>query len=110
MKCPHCQSEQVRKNGHRRDKQNYLCKRCGRQFIEFYAQRGYSNDVRQICLRMHRLGVGLREIERLTGISYNTLIQWIKHSDLAPEDSDIDETLKRLKFSNGLKSMSFRVS
>lgn len=34
MKCPHCQSEQLSKNGHRRGKQCYLCKECGKQFVE----------------------------------------------------------------------------
>jgi AcrR family transcriptional regulator len=34
MKCPHCQSEQLSKNGYRRKKQCYLCKDCGKQFVE----------------------------------------------------------------------------
>lgn len=34
MKCPHCQSEQLSKNGYRRGKQCYLCKDCGKQFVE----------------------------------------------------------------------------
>jgi AcrR family transcriptional regulator len=34
MKCPHCQSEQLSKNGYRRGKQCYLCKECGKQFVE----------------------------------------------------------------------------
>jgi AcrR family transcriptional regulator len=34
MKCLHCQSEQLSKNGYRRGKQCYLCKDCGRQFVE----------------------------------------------------------------------------
>lgn len=32
--CPDCYSHNVKKNGRRQDKQNYLCKDCGRQFIE----------------------------------------------------------------------------
>ncbi|OWY65729.1 TetR family transcriptional regulator [cyanobacterium TDX16] len=32
MKCPHCQSERLSKNGHRHGKQRYLCKDCGKQF------------------------------------------------------------------------------
>lgn len=81
MKCPQCGSNQVRKNGHRQGKQNYLCKSCGRQFVEFYAQRGYSEDVRQICLRMHRSGINFHEIERLTGINHNTVINWVKQQE-----------------------------
>ncbi len=34
MKCPHCRSEQLSKNGYRRSKQCYLCKECGKQFVE----------------------------------------------------------------------------
>lgn len=34
MKCPHCQSRQISKNGSRRGKQCYLCKDCGKQFVE----------------------------------------------------------------------------
>lgn len=34
MKCPHCQSRQLSKNGYRRGKQCYRCKDCGKQFVE----------------------------------------------------------------------------
>jgi predicted SprT family Zn-dependent metalloprotease len=34
MICPHCQSQKLSKNGYRRQKQCYLCKECGRQFVE----------------------------------------------------------------------------
>jgi AcrR family transcriptional regulator len=33
MKCIHCRSEQLSKNGHRRGKQCYRCKDCGKQFV-----------------------------------------------------------------------------
>jgi AcrR family transcriptional regulator len=34
MICPHCRSAQLSKNGHRRGKQCYRCKDCGKQFVE----------------------------------------------------------------------------
>jgi AcrR family transcriptional regulator len=34
MKCPHCTSSQLSKNGRRRGKQCYLCKTCGKQFVD----------------------------------------------------------------------------
>ncbi len=34
MKCSHCQSPQLSKNGYRRGKQCYRCKNCGKQFVE----------------------------------------------------------------------------
>jgi AcrR family transcriptional regulator len=33
MKCIHCQSDQLSKNGYRRGKQCYRCKDCGKQFV-----------------------------------------------------------------------------
>ena len=36
MKCPNCQSSQIRKHGFYRDKQRYQCKDCARQFVETY--------------------------------------------------------------------------
>ena len=47
MNCPECQSDHIRKNGHRGDKQNHICVDCGRQFIENpQTERGYSDEVR----------------------------------------------------------------
>ena len=45
MKCLHCQSEQLSKNGYRRGKQCYRCKECGKQFVE--------NSQRSVILKMN---------------------------------------------------------
>jgi predicted O-methyltransferase YrrM len=37
MKCPNCQSTQIRKHGFYRDKQRYQCKDCARQFVEYHS-------------------------------------------------------------------------
>jgi hypothetical protein len=34
MKCPNCESQKLSKNGHRYNKQRYICKECKRQFLE----------------------------------------------------------------------------
>lgn len=39
ISCPSCSSHNIKKNGRRQGKQNYLCKECGRQFIETVAVR-----------------------------------------------------------------------
>ncbi len=100
MKCPRCNSTKINKNGHHHGKQNYICKQCNRQFVEFYNSRGYSEDARQICLHMYASGVGFRAIERATGISHNTIINWLKQANTvlpeAPEseeNSDTDSTI-----------------
>ncbi|HLO84485.1 MAG TPA: IS1 family transposase, partial [Nostocaceae cyanobacterium] len=34
MECPRCASSHVRRNGKKSGKQNYICAKCGRQFID----------------------------------------------------------------------------
>jgi transposase-like protein len=78
MKCPFCHSEHLSKNGHKDGKQRYLCKDCGKQFPEAYKPKGYSKEIRQKCLILHSQGMKFREIERQTGVSHNTVIDWVK--------------------------------
>jgi transposase-like protein/AcrR family transcriptional regulator len=80
MKCPHCHSEHVSRNGHRHGKQRYLCKDCHKQFPDTYTAQGYSEEIKQHCLDLHKQGMGFREIERTTGISHNTVIHWVKQN------------------------------
>lgn len=92
MKCPRCKSTQISKNGHHHGKQNYICKQCRRQFVEFYNSKGYSNDVKRICLRMYVNGMGFRGIERVTGINHNIVINWVREAGLSlPDAPDSDE-------------------
>ncbi len=93
MKCPKCSSTEVNKNGHCRGKQNYRCKSCGRQFLESHSTKGYSDDARQICLKMVRAGLGFRAIGRATGVSHNTIINWVKQAKAEQSDPlEADET------------------
>ncbi len=58
MNCPYCASNHIRKNGHRRRKQNYICVNCDvrsapqrfRQFIKSYSKRGYNDEIKEQCL------------------------------------------------------------
>ncbi len=78
MECPDCQSTHIRKNGKRRGKQNYICVSCHRQFIDSYTVQGYTDDIKQQCLRMYVNGMGFRGIERVTGVHHTTVIYWVK--------------------------------
>jgi transposase-like protein len=95
MNCPYCVSNHIRKNGHRRGKQNYICVDCEHQFIESYSKRGYNDEIKQQCLTMYVNGIGFRAIERLTGVNHNTVINWVKEVagklPDAPEHSEIPE-------------------
>jgi IS1 family transposase/transposase-like protein len=80
INCPKCGTKNIRKNGHRRGKQNYQCKECGRQFIEFYSQIGYSKETKENCLTMYVNGNGFRAIERITKVNHNTVIRWVREA------------------------------
>lgn len=95
MKCPSCESTQISKNGRRRGKQALICKYCYRQFLESYSPREYSDDAKEICLRIYVNGMGFRAIERVTGVNHNTIINWVKLAATllpdAPEYEQIPE-------------------
>jgi AcrR family transcriptional regulator/transposase-like protein len=78
--CPDCQSDRVAKNGRQQGKQRYICRGCGRQFLDRYTHRGYPLEIRQKCLDLHTQDIGFREIERRTGVDCNTVINWVKNT------------------------------
>jgi AcrR family transcriptional regulator/transposase-like protein len=79
MICQSCQSDRVVKNGRQQGGQRYICRGCGRQFIDQYVKRGYPLEIRQQCLELHTQGISFREIERRTGVNCNTVINWVKN-------------------------------
>ncbi len=87
MECPDCHGTHIRKNGHRQQKQNYICGSCGRQFLAQYKSRGYSEDVKRLCLKMYLNGMGVRGISRVTEISHVTILNWIEQSGKRLPDS-----------------------
>jgi transposase-like protein len=87
MECPECHGTHIRKNGHRQHKQNYICVKCGRQFLEHDESRGYGDDVKQLCLKMYPNGMGIRGISRVTEISHVTILNWMKQSGAQVPDS-----------------------
>ena len=95
MKCPQCHSTQTAKNGHRRGRQCHKCKQCGRQFLEAYHPRRYSDEVKQLCIKMYLNGMGLRGIQRVTEIHHTTIMRWIRQAGVslpdAPESREIPE-------------------
>ena len=102
MECPECQSTHVSKNGIKRGKQNHRCVECGRQFVANpKLHRGYSDEVRRLCLKMVVNGKGFRGIERVTDIHHTTILNWLKQvgsqlpdvydPDDIPEVGELDE-------------------
>ena len=64
MKCINCESTLISKNGHRRGKQCFICRECGRQFLDDYDTLGYRDEIKQRCLELYVNGMGFRAIER----------------------------------------------
>ena len=95
MICPDCQSSNINKNGSKRGNQNHIFKDCHRQFIDVYSPKGYSKKVKNNCLHLYLEGNGFRRIERLTGVSHNAVIDWVKEAENSlstePDYSEIPE-------------------
>ncbi len=102
MQCPECRSTHIRKNGHRKEKQNHICVDCRRQFINNYQPyQGYSDEMRRECLKMYVNGMGFRGLERVKGVHHTTVISWVKevgellpnayNPDQIPEVGELDE-------------------
>lgn len=74
-------------------KQNHICVDCARQFVEApQTQRGYSDEVRELCLKMSVNGTGFRAIERITGVHHTTVIHWLKQvGELLPDAYEPEE-------------------
>jgi transposase-like protein len=77
MQCPWCNSNHVNKNGRKKDKQNYICLDCRKQFIDSYDRRGYAQVIKQECLEMYANGMRFREIEKIKGVHHTTIINWV---------------------------------
>ena len=77
MKCPKCGCADATKNGTMNKKQRYKCKQCGCNYTQATLYR-IPLSKRIEAIKLYLEGVGFRGIERLTGISHNTVIKWVK--------------------------------
>ncbi len=77
--CRHCGSEQVVRNGHAANgKQMYKCKECGRNSRESPQHEKYTPDQKETILRAYQERPSMRGIERIFGLSRQTLSVWLK--------------------------------
>src|SRR6266487_1054054 len=82
--CPHCGSEDLRRNGRAPNgKQKYRCRACKRQSRENPTPHAYSEERREEILRAYEVRSSLRGLERTFGISRTSVIAWIKKSHKA---------------------------
>ena len=70
MNCPKCESEQIIKNGSiHNGKQKYLCKDCGRQFVENPQHRVISDETKSLIDKLLLEKLSLAGIARVTDVS-----------------------------------------
>ncbi len=98
--CPKCHSGHAVKNGIVKGRQRYKCKECGYNFS--VGKMGRSISVYYVikALQLYIEGVGLREIERLLGVSHVSVMNWIrKYRIQIPERPPFNPTYKVLNHS-----------
>ena len=95
LKCPKCDSQDIRKNGiNKRNKQNYQCKTCQRQFIAQHelvyrgCQKGITERVKHMLVRR----LGIRDIAELEGISVRKVLSILEDTEvkIKPAQSHYD--------------------
>jgi IS1 family transposase/transposase-like protein len=78
LKCPHCHSHSVVRNGHKRNgSQNYLCKACAKQFVKKNKKiyRGSLSWIPAAIKIMLVRGNGVRDISTILAISIQKVLQ-----------------------------------
>ena len=75
--CPKCQSREVVKNGKVQGKQRYKCKSCSLQFTRL-TPRGRPAQEKAMAVTLYTLGLCIRAIARLIGVSPTAVLKWIK--------------------------------
>ena len=80
VKCPHCNSAKVKKNGIKRTgKQNFLCRNCRKQFQYAYYYRGANAATKALVRLMVLNGSGIRDISRVLNLSIGCIISILRH-------------------------------
>ncbi|MDM7273048.1 MAG: IS1 family transposase [Sulfurihydrogenibium azorense] len=79
MKCVYCSSEKIVKNGKsNQGKQRYLCKDCGKIFVDNPQRRHYSDELKKIAIRLYTDGVEIAVIARSLEVPYETVRSWLR--------------------------------
>ena len=80
IKCIHCGSEEIVKNGKRATGiQCFKCKKCKKCFQESYINNGAKPETKKLIIKMSVNGGGIRDISRVLEISQNTVMKVLKN-------------------------------
>ena len=79
--CYHCGGSRLKKNGLTNNgKQRYQCHQCGRSLRDGRTPNGYSPERREEILRAYHERTSLRGLQRIFGVSRQTVTSWLKKS------------------------------
>jgi len=74
--CPQCLAANVVKNGIKSSgEQNYLCRKCGKQFQKEYFYQGCCKHIKMLVISMLVNGCGVRAISRVLKISIGCVLR-----------------------------------
>ncbi|MHC6201730.1 IS1 family transposase [Breznakiellaceae bacterium SP9] len=94
--CPHCHSERINKNGKKTKskKQNYICKDCGKQFIDErdLEQNGRKPWVIALIMIMLVRGSGIRDVAEVLKVSIYKVLKVLTTSkyEIKPKQAHYD--------------------
>ena len=84
VSCRYCNSGKIVKAGFVKsdkygNRQRYLCKDCGRKFVEYIKSPRYSDAFKKHVVKcVVTEGLGIRQASRVFKLSMNTILDWIK--------------------------------
>jgi transposase-like protein len=79
LRCQHCQSERLVRNGLAPDgRQRYLCRDCRQRSREQPRSNAYPEPAREQILRAYDERSSLRGLSRTFGVSRQTVTAWLK--------------------------------
>lgn len=75
--CPNCGSNYVVKIGKVKGRQVYLCKDCGRRFLEG-SRHWYPDWMKEEAIEMYKKGIDPRKISEILEVPKHTVLNWIR--------------------------------
>ena len=78
VRCPHCGSNWMVKNGNANGKQTYLCRECHHRTTPSATRHVYPESVKRQATAMYCEGTGIEAISRVLSVNATTVADWIK--------------------------------
>jgi transposase-like protein len=96
MNCPHCFSAEIVKNGSNSvGTPKFLCKGCGRQFVEYPKKQPISQARKELIDRLLLERLSLAGIARVTGVSERWLQTYVnKKYECTPRQVEVKKTAR----------------